>query len=108
MPYKKDYLTEEEKELLPILLAEAESRGLLPQIRANLERKRRRTSRPFPKDSNGYYFKYNGTKFTPNDDQGKFIKSLAYFVALIGGRGGGKTSSGSQKILNKIEAGEPG
>lgn len=108
MPYKKDYLTDDEKRLLPALLAEAESRGLLPGIRHRIAKERNRKIAPFPKDVEGYYYKNDGKRFRSNEAQRGFLASEAYFLGLIGGRGGGKTASGSQKVLPKIEAGEPG
>lgn len=108
MPYKKDYLDQDEKDLLPALLAEAQARGLLPAIQQKVQNERKRKVRPFPKDSNGYFYKYDGKRYIPNPAQEAFQKSDAFFLALIGGRGGGKTSSASQKVLRKIEAGEPG
>ena len=108
MPYAKDYLTDDEKEMMPALLEEAKSRGLLPKIQQKVENEKGKKNKPFPKDANGYYYKYDGTKFKANSEQAGFIASDAYFVGLIGGRGGGKTSSASQKVLPKIEAGEPG
>lgn len=108
MPYKKDYLEQGEKNMLPALLEEARSRGLLPQIQQKLERERSRKTKPFAKDDNGYFYKYDGKRYIPNPAQEGFQKSEAFFLGLIGGRGGGKSSSGAQKVLRKIEAGEPG
>jgi predicted phage terminase large subunit-like protein len=108
MPYKKDYLSEEEMKFLPALLAEAESRGLMDGIRASIAKTRNKKTRPFPRDEKGYFYKFDGKQFKPNEAQAGFLSSEAYFLGLIGGRGGGKSSSGSQKVLQKIEAGEPG
>lgn len=108
MPVKQEFLSDNEKDMLPALLAEAQSRGLLPQIKKKLELETKRKNRPFPKDESGYYFKFDGKQFHPNPEQEKFIQSGAYFSGYIGGRGAGKTTSGSQKVIPKIEAGEPG
>lgn len=108
MPIKQDFLTDEEKNILPALLAEAKSRGLLPTIQRKMASDSKRKARPFTKDDNGYYYKFDGKHFFPNDAQRGFLSSDAYFVGYIGGRGAGKTSTGSQKVLKKIEAGEPG
>lgn len=108
MPYKKDYLTEDDKVMLKLYLAEAQARGMLPAVQSKIEKEKRKKVRPFSKNEDGYYFKMDGSSFHANESQKKFFESEAYFVALIGGRGSGKTSSGSQKVLKKIEAGEPG
>jgi len=108
MPYKKDFITEEERRILPMLLEEARSRGLLPIIQKKREQERTKRSKPFPKDELGHYYKVDGGRYKPNEGQNSFLESVAFFVGLIGGRGGGKSSSGSQKVLEKIEAGEPG
>jgi phage terminase large subunit-like protein len=86
---------------LSILLAEAERRGLqLPTIRKRVD---------FPKDSNGYYVKQDGTRFgTSNEESIRFIESDAVLSALISGRGGSKSASGAQKALKKIEQGYSG
>lgn len=108
MPYKKDFITDEERRMLPILLQEAQARGLLPLIQQKQAQEYRKVAKPFPKDENGYFYRQNGKQYTPNQAQGDFIESVAYFCGLMGGRGGGKSASSIQKILRKIEAGEPG
>jgi predicted phage terminase large subunit-like protein len=108
MPYKKDYVTDEEKAMLPALLAEAKSRGLLPNIHQSITQNRAKKTKPFPKDKNGYYWKVDGKQFHENQSQHDFILSEAYFCGYVGGRGAGKSSSGSQKVLAKLDAGEPG
>jgi len=59
-------------------------------------------------DSNGYSFKQDKTRFIPNEYQKEFIESDAQFSALISGRGGGKSASGAQKALKKLNQGLSG
>lgn len=64
---------------------------------------------PFPKDEQGFYFKRDGTHFRINNpNQLAFIKDRSRFASYIAGRGSGKSSSGAQKAIAKIEEGQPG
>lgn len=95
-------ITKDERKQLLALLAEAQSRGL--DIPKNLIT----NTYIFPKDENGYFIKQDGSHFNANSNQERFINSTARFVAFVSGRGGGKTSSGAQKALRKIEQGQSG
>ena len=91
--------TEKQKQLL-ILLGEAKRRGLeIPNYSSAVK---------FPTDSRGYFVKFDGTLFNPNDKQEQFVHSTAVFNAFISGRGAGKTTSSAQKALIKISQGESG
>ena len=83
------------------MLGELKRRGLeLPEINRTIV---------FPKDSNGYFVKQDGTQFsTANEESVRFIESDSVLSALISGRGGSKTASASQKALKKIEQGQSG
>lgn len=95
--------TNQRKELLA-LIAEMRNRGLdIPKEMLQLGKL------DWGKDPNDFFIKRDGKSFTPNnEDQKNFIESEARFVALISGRGGGKTASGSQKALKRLEQGLPG
>jgi len=95
-------LTEDERKKLSILVSEAQSRGItIPKsIISN--------TYIFPHDENGYFIKFDGGHFDANEKQERFISSRARFVALISGRGGGKSASAAQKALKKIELGQSG
>lgn len=63
----------------------------------------------FNKDENGFYPKRDGTHFRINNqNQLEFIRDRSRFAAYIAGRGSGKSSSGAQKAIAKIEQGLPG
>lgn len=99
--YKQEATPEEQQELL-LLLQEAQSRGLA--LPSTLLKK----DIIWPVDSNGYFIKKDGKQFQDREELHNFIHSTARFVALVSGRGGGKTAAGAQKALRKIMAGEDG
>lgn len=94
---------------LKIIIAEMRARGMeippdmLEEIRGlNFKIE-------FPKDENGFYLKRDGTLFkTSNPNALAFINDHSRFAAYIAGRGSGKSSSGAQKAVRRIEAGLPG
>ncbi|MHA2248673.1 MAG: terminase large subunit domain-containing protein, partial [Candidatus Hodarchaeales archaeon] len=95
-------LPTDERRRLMMLVNELKSRGIeLPKSVIS-------NTYIFPKDENGYFIKNDGAHFSPNENQERFIDSPARFVAFISGRGGGKSCSGAQKALKKIELGESG
>jgi predicted phage terminase large subunit-like protein len=95
-------LTDEEKKKLLMLVAEAQNRGVtLPKSILN-------HTFVFPKDENEYYIKNDGKHFNANENHERFVSSRARFSAFISGRGGGKSASGAQKALKKIEMGLSG
>lgn len=102
MPRYKQEATPEEQEELLMLLQEAQSRGLsLPSTMLKKEI-------IWPTDSNDYFVKLDGKQFQDREELHKFVNSNARFVALVSGRGGGKTAAGAQKALKKIREGESG
>ena len=93
-----------EREEFKHLLAEAENRGLELPIERLDPRKIK-----FPKTPEGYYYKQSGKPFIPiSDAQSGFIRSVGRYTLFAGSRGSGKSASGAQKALAKLEAGEPG
>ena len=102
MPKYTGDLKTEEKERLYLLLDEMKSRGLSVPETAY------KTILKWPIDRNGYFSKLDGKFYDPNQNHIDFLKSNARFVALVSGRGGGKTAVGSQKALEKIMLGQPG
>jgi hypothetical protein len=102
MPKYTGELKAEEKEKLYLLLEEMKSRGISVPETAY------KTVLKWPSDRNGYFPKMDGNFFNPNENQEQFLRSNARFVALISGRGGGKSCSGSQKALEKIRGGASG
>ena len=98
LPYSDD------TQRLAALLAEIKSRGI--QLPAEMSRSGRRLV--WPVDENGYFKKLDGTIFNPYKNQDEFVRSEAVFVAILSGRGGGKTGAGAQKAMRKIRQGESG
>lgn len=92
-----------ERKKLAALLSEMRSRGL--QIPRELLDKT--TARWFP-DENGYFVKADGMHYHPYQDQTDFINSLARFALFYGSRGCGKTATGAQKAIRKIQEGQNG
>jgi predicted phage terminase large subunit-like protein len=95
-------LDADKKKQLLALIAEAQSRGI------RLPKELLSPIYTFPSDENGYFINSTGRHFNANDNQKAFISSRARFVAFISGRGGGKSASGAQKALKKIELGLSG
>lgn len=102
MPRYSGELSSEERERLYYVIEELQSRGL--SVPKNYYQKVVR----WATDKNGYFPKNDGKFFTPNENHAAFLKSNARFVALISGRGGGKSATGSQKALKKIMEGQDG
>lgn len=63
---------------------------------------------PWTTDPSGYYPRSDGRLFNPQGEQSDFIHTSVRFSALIGGRGSGKSASGAQRAIARIEAGESG
>lgn len=102
-PQSKSGLTEEQRTQLLIAMQEAKARGLevdLDIVKPPIIK--------WPIDSNGYFTKNDGKFFQPTDSHAGFVLSTAVFAAFIGARGSGKSASGAQKALRKVEKGEPG
>ena len=93
----------EEKQRLMALLQEMKNRGL--QIPRELLDKT--AARWFP-DENGYFVRADGRHFNPYESMKLFTSSTARFSLMYGSRGCGKTASGTQKSLKKIEQGQNG
>lgn len=102
MPRYQQEATQEELQELALLLGELRSRGL--ELPKDVLSKKL----VWPVDNSGYFTKLDGKFFQPREELENFIKSNARFVALVSGRGGGKTAAGAQKALQKIMAGENG
>lgn len=97
-------LTQDERQKISSLLAEMQSRNIVIPDEMKLDK-----SVTWPRDSDGYFVKVNGRRYTTSNQAAvDFVKSNARFVALISGRGGGKSASGSQKALEKIRQGQSG
>lgn len=97
-------LTNEDQQTLIAVVTEMKNRGLPIPIE-NI----RQIKHDWSTDADGYFIKHDGKNFIPNSDQqGAFVHSTARFSALFSGRGGGKTASGAQKALMKIQRGESG
>jgi len=96
-------MSDGDREKLAVLLQEAQNRGIDLDISQFQEQKV-----DFPTDDNGYFRKHDLTEFRPRQELEDFINSNAQFVGIFSGRGGGKTTAGSQKALKKIQAGESG
>jgi predicted phage terminase large subunit-like protein len=98
-------LSEQERQMLALALQQAKARNLtlptdIPNLRRELE---------WNVDEHGYFIKFDGTQFKPNNQaQVDFIDSKAAFSLYRGSRGCGKTSAGAQKALRKIKQGESG
>jgi phage terminase large subunit len=97
-------LTTEERQKVSSMIAELQSRNILIPNELKLDK-----SVTWPKDSDGYFVKIDGRRYTTSNQAAvDFVKSNARFVALISGRGGGKSASGSQKAIEKIRQGQSG
>lgn len=97
------------KHQLKAVLAEMLARGIdiPPELAEQIKGLNFR--QPFPKDVNGFYYKRDGSMFKVNNpNQLEFIHDDSRFSAYIAGRGSGKSSSGAQKAIAKIEQGLPG
>ena len=106
MPKAKIRLTPEEKRELLIALSEMEARELdLPEEAKSLFKSEKVV---WPVDDRGYFVRRDGHLFKPYGDQESFIDATQRYVLLRSGRGGGKTASGSQKALKKIQQGFSG
>ncbi len=88
---------------LTLLLQEAQKRGIDTRALAP-----KNEVLKWKTDENNYWIRNDGKIFKPSEAQRKFISSTARFVALISGRGGGKTAAGAQKAGQKIMAGYSG
>lgn len=94
---------------LKAILAEMMARGLEVPPEYLEQLKGFNFKQPFPKDENGFYLRRDGSHFRVNNpNQMNFIQDKSRFAAYIAGRGSGKSSSGSQKAIAKIEQGLPG
>lgn len=103
-PVGMSHQKKEETEKLRALLAEATSRGIkLPRELFTIDQE------IWGRTDNGFFPKNDGKTYIPqNSEVASFIQSNARFLALISGRGGGKSAAGSQKALDKLEQGLPG
>lgn len=101
MPKSKTRLDSSEKRKLLYALHEIESRGLvLPKGAKEVFKKERIL---WPVADNGYFLKNDGTLYIPTESQEGFINSVARYALFYGSRGSGKTGSGAQKGLKKME-----
>jgi predicted phage terminase large subunit-like protein len=105
-----DNLSEADKQLLVSALTEMQKRGIklenVLQGKSKLIDPNKKDG--WNKDESGWFMGINDTHFVPSKKQEDFIRSRARYVALVSGRGGGKTAAGAQKAMLKIEAGESG
>lgn len=100
-------MTKEERQQLVALLTEMKSRGIeIPNQKQTIDYSI--TSKLWNTDEKGYYKRFDGANFRATEVQSKFIHSTAKIALYSGGRGSGKSASGSQKALNKIRQGQPG
>lgn len=107
MPPKKQIqpLTEQEKQALLMMVAEAKARGIpIPEP----PKQEKPKHGDWPVDKNGYVPNLAGQSFRPYPAQEAFLKSKARYVMFRGSRGAGKTTAGAQKALQKIMQGESG
>lgn len=102
---KKSLSTEDRRKAL-MILAEMKSRGL--SIPAGLDLPDGKTTYSWNLDENGYFIKVDGKRFKPRQVLIDFINDKSRFILLKSGRGGGKSTSGAQKALMKVMAGESG
>jgi phage terminase large subunit-like protein len=99
-------LTNEEKKLMVLVVAEMQTRGMkIPEIPQEALSKK---SVRWPLDERGYFLSRDGKRYNPNDEQAKFTACKARFSIFFGGRGSGKSCSGSQKAMKKIMQGQSG
>jgi len=104
--HKYRVFSDAERTKVAAIISELESRGLHEEVR---KYKQFLTAKhAFHTDNRGYFVKKEGKFFNPNEAQKGFIESNARFSAYIGGRGSGKSATGSQKALRKIEKGQNG
>ena len=96
-------MTPEDRKKLIFLLNEMQNRGL--QLPKDLLDK---TGVQWFPDEDGYFVRSDGTHYHPYENQIKFIDSDARFALFYGSRGCGKTATGSQKALRKIQQGLSG
>lgn len=102
-------ITEQEKVLLVSALSEMKKRGIdVSRFFPDKEAEKLKAELYWHRDLNGHFLKKDGTHFNANPNQKLFLESDARFLALIAGRGSGKTSVGAQKALRKIVEGKPG
>lgn len=99
-------LSNQDKKMIIMLAAEMQSRGMkVPDIpKEALSSK----AQKWPVDANGYFISRDGMYFNPNEQQKAFTACKSRFVLYFGGRGSGKTCSGSQKAIKKIMQGQDG
>lgn len=101
-------LSTEQRQRLLALIMEAKNRGINVNARQFITLHNQTVKQPFPKDTNGHYPRSDGKLYNPSEMQLDFIRSQARFSAFIGSRGSGKSASGAQKALHKIETGQSG
>lgn len=100
----KKTLTDTDQKKLLLLMTEAKARGI--KIPKDMLPTRRVDN--WNIDSDGYFISKGGRHFKPRQELVDFIESDARFILLRSGRGGGKSTSGAQKALIKVMAGESG
>ena len=97
-------LSDEERKQLLIAIGEMRARGL--PVDGYL--KQLQVASDWPVDANGYFAKSDGKPFVPSQPQKDLLESNARFLALVAGRGSGKSSVGSQKAIQKLSLGLSG
>lgn len=108
MPRVIQPLSREEEQELALLLMEIESRGVEPTEGVSQLLNPEKKKLEWRHTPDGYFIRDDGVPYKPVGKQADFISSNARFVAAITGRGAGKTASGAQKALKRIEQGEDG
>jgi len=99
-------LTQNDKRTLIIALNEMKARGIpIPEEYQDLFRKKERL---WPVDNDGYFIRRDGHLFVPHEQQKLFIDARQRFTLFRGGRGSGKSASGAQKALRRIQKGYSG
>ena len=99
-------LSPDEKKKALFIISEMRSRGI--SIPVGLDVIDAKDNTGWGLDENGYFIKKDGKRFNPRPVLEDFIRDSSRFILLKSGRGGGKTSSASQKVLLKIKEGKSG
>lgn len=104
-PENVEGLTQQEKELLLYALTQAKSRGM--SVDTNVLKSKRGE---WILDDRGFFVKNDGKFYNPTSAGAlEFLNDTeTRFLAMFGGRGSGKTTTGAQKAIKKIQKGESG
>jgi len=104
MTFPKHSLSAEDKKKLVLLIHEMKARGMkIPKVKTKIL-----AAKDWNVDENGYFIRDDGKHYVPNEQQERFISSLAIFNLYYGSRASGKSAAGAQKALRKIMEGKDG